>query len=27
VSDEQDFRQEKLMLREAANEYTEVDFG
>lgn len=27
VSDEQDYRQEKLMLREAANEYAEVDFG
>jgi len=27
VSDEQDYRQEKLMLKEAANEYTEMDFG
>jgi len=27
VTDEQDYRQEKLMLREAANEYTEVDYG
>ena len=27
MSDEQDYRQEKLMLREAANEFAEIDLG
>lgn len=27
MTDEQDYRQERQMLREAATEYTEVDFG